>query len=401
MSRFFAYTCALVSAPALTCLFAAAEVHDPSFVQEVTPMAMFESPAEKVTAAHPFSNFTGKVTARKVRVRALPNLESHVIKELGKNEMVVVVGENENFWAIEPPANTKAYVFRSYIIDNVVEANRVNVRLAPDTESPVIAQLNAGDRVDPVVYAKNNKWAEISAPKSTRFYVAKEFVQNVGGPEVKVQADKRRQSAEQLLDTTALLSKAEFQKPFEDINIEKLSRNYQTIINDFSDLEECRDQAKSALAHMQETYLQKKIAFLEGKTEAAKTHTNTIVIQEEKPSLLPESDPLNDRMKMWEPVEQALYLNLAAIKDFRNMDEYYEDQMITSVPVTGILEPYSIPVKNKPGDFIIRERDMPVAYVYSTHVDLRKYVGKKVTIHGTPRPNNNFAFPAFFVLSVE
>ncbi len=401
MSRFIAYTCALMSAPALTCLFAAAEAHDPSLVQEVTPMAMFESPAQRAVPAQPFSQFTGKVTAKKVRVRALPNLESTVIKELPRSEMVVVVGENENFWAIEPPSNTKAYVFRSYIIDNVIEANRVNVRLAPDTESPVIAQLNAGDRVDPVIYAKNNKWAEISAPKSTRFYIAKEFVQNVGGPEVKAQADKRRYSAEQLLDTTSLLSKAELEKPFADINIEKLSRNYQTLVSDFSDLEECAEAAKSALAQMQEAYLQKKIAFLEGKSEAAKIHTETIVVQEEKASLLPESDPLNDRMKMWEPIEQALYLNLAAVKDFRNMDEYYEDQLITSVPVTGILEPYSIPVKNKPGDFIVRDRDLPVAYVYSTHVDLRKYVGKKVTIHGTPRPNNNFAFPAYFALSVD
>ena len=154
MSRFIAYTCALASAPALTCLFAVAEVHDPSLVQEVTPMAMFESPAQHIIPAHPFSSFTGKVTAKKVRVRALPNLESHVIKELARNEMIVVVGENENFWAIEPPSNTKAYVFRSYIIDNIVEANRVNVRLAPDTESPVIAQLNAGDRVDPVDLCK-------------------------------------------------------------------------------------------------------------------------------------------------------------------------------------------------------------------------------------------------------
>lgn len=400
MSRFIAYTCALMSAPTLTCLLAAAEVNAPP-AQAVTPMEMFESPAQRAVPAQPFSHFTGKVTAKKVRVRALPNLESTVIKELPRNEMVVVVGENENFWAIEPPSHTKAYVFRSYIIDNVIEANRVNVRLAPDTESPVIAQLNAGDRVDPVVYAKNNKWAEISAPKSTRFYIAKEFVQNVGGPEVKAQADKRRHSAEQLLDTTALLSKAEFEKPFEDINIERLSRNYQAIVNDYSDLEDCALQAKTALAQLQEAYLQKKLAFLEDKSEAAKTHTETVLVQEEKASLLPENDPLNDRMKMWEPIEQALYLNLAAVKDFRNMDEYYEDQLITSVPVTGILEPYSIPVKNKPGDFIIRDKDLPVAYVYSTHVDLRKYVGKKVTIHGTPRPNNNFAFPAYFALSVD
>jgi hypothetical protein len=83
------------------------------------------------------------------------------------------------------------------------------------------------------------------------------------------------------------------------------------------------------------------------------------------------------------------------------MDDFYEDQKLNAAQVSGILEIYSDVVKNKPGAFILRDRDMPKAYLYSTFVDLNNYVGKYVTLHVTPRPNNNFAFPAYFVLEVE
>jgi hypothetical protein len=65
------------------------------------------------------------------------------------------------------------------------------------------------------------------------------------------------------------------------------------------------------------------------------------------------------------------------------------------------VEAYASPVKNKPGDFIIRDKDLPVAYVYSTQVNLQNLVGKKVTMIGIPRSSNNFAFPTFFIISVE
>jgi hypothetical protein len=58
-------------------------------------------------------------------------------------------------------------------------------------------------------------------------------------------------------------------------------------------------------------------------------------------------------------------------------------------------------VKNKPGDFILRNKDIPVGYVYSTIVNLQSLVGKNVRLIAAPRPNNNFAFKAYYVLAAE
>ncbi|MCB1085182.1 MAG: hypothetical protein KDK60_03680, partial [Chlamydiia bacterium] len=108
-----------------------------------------------------------------------------------------------------------------------------------------------------------------------------------------------------------------------------------------------------------------------------------------------------DRMKVWEPVEEAIYLSWSSMHHAKTMDDFYKDQKMKSRAVSGIIESYKEPVKNKPGDFILTSRDVPVAYVYSTLINLEQFVGKRVNLIVTERPNNNFAFPAYFVLEVE
>ncbi len=370
-------------------------------VQPVAKAKVIKAPAK------PFSPFTGKVSARKVRMRMQPDVESHIIRELNKNDLISVVGEEENFWVVEPPAGAKAYVFRSFILDNVVEGNRVNVRLEPSLEAPVIGHLNGGERIQGVISALNNKWMEIAPPSHTHFYIAKEYVNYAGGPEFKEQIDKRRSSAEQLLDATALLSKAELRKSFDEVDFDRICKSFNTIITDYSEFSEYADQAKEALATFQEAYIQKRISHIELQSEealVAATSSKKFFGKGKNTPKIGMSDVLvqiTDKMKMWEPVEESLYLSWTNVNDSHNIQQFYDDQKLTAETVSGILEPYNSPVKSKPGDFIVRDKDVPVAYVYSTCVNLQNLVGEKVTFIASPRPNNNFAFPAFYVLSAE
>ena len=361
--------------------------------------AIVEQPVKHVVphvVERPFSPFTGKVKGKKVRLRANADLDGRVVRELNRNDLIVVVGEKGDFYAVEPPSGIKAYVFRSFILDGVVEGNRVNVRLEPSLDAPVIGHLSSGDRINGIISSLNNKWYEISPPAGTRFYVAKEFINSIGGPEVKAQLDKRRIAAEQLLDAATLLTQAEMKKPFHEMDIERIKQNYQTVINDYSELSELADKAKEAFNALQEEYTQRKIAYLEEKSEGK-------VSSDEGKSVARFETALNptDRMKMWEPVEESLYLGWASRNEYRSIDEFYDEQKQGAHTVTGIVEPYTTPVKRKPGDFILKDKDLPLAYIYSTQINLQDYAGKKVTLLVTPRSNNNFAFPAYFVLSVE
>jgi hypothetical protein len=361
---------------------------------EVRPASVV--PVKPVVLEQPFSPFTGKVKRTKVRLRANADLESPVVKELRKGELLVVNGKKGDFYAVEPPAGSKAYVFRSFVLDGVVEGNRVNVRFAPSLDAPIIAHLNSGDRIQGVISSLNNKWYEISPPSGTRFYVAKEFVESIGGPELKVQLDKRRNAAEQLLDAATLLSQVEMKKSYPQMEIDQIKHKYQAVMNDFNEFPDLVDKAKDAFNALQEEYTQRKISFLEDKADGKISGDDGKSFSFTELALNP-----TDRMKMWEPVEESIYLGWASRNEDRSMDEFYTDQKQDAVRITGFVEPYSAPVKNKPADHIVKNGDLPMAYVYSTQINLQEFAGKKVTLLVTPRSNNNFAFPAYFVLSVE
>lgn len=363
--------------------------------------AVASAPSPAPVAEAPFSPFTGKIKGRKVRLRHQADLDGYVVKELNKNDFVSVVGRKGDFWAVEPPAGTKAYVFRAFVLDNVVEGNRVNIRLSPSTEAPSIGHFNSGDRVEGIISAVNNKWLEITLPKTTQFYVAKDLVEYAGPPELKKQFDSRSAALEQLLDTTTSFSSTELKKSFEAIDFEKACRGYQTIIAEYSDFPEHVEQAKEALASLQEAYLQKRIAHLEeqAQAEALAIQTARTAAEEQARSL----HEISAKMRSWEPVEEALYSNWMRLAENQSQQQYYDEQKLTAVAIRGIVEPYNTGVKNKPGDFIIKNKNdgAPVGYLYSTTINLQNLVGKEISLLASPRANNNFAFPAYFVLDVE
>ncbi len=111
-------------------------------IPEMTVVADTAAPAAH---AESFASFTGKVRAKKLRLRVNAELDGYVIKELTKGELLSVIGEKGEYWAVEPIADTKAYIFRSFVLDNTVEGNHVNLRLEPSLDAPVIGHMNTGD----------------------------------------------------------------------------------------------------------------------------------------------------------------------------------------------------------------------------------------------------------------
>lgn len=413
MSKFNQFVCGASALLPLLSVFADAEQTDiisftPTFSRS---QVISQEPDDKLVSTPAavtetsLSPFTGKVRGRHVRVRTHADLESRIVKELEKNELLTVVGEKGDFYAVEAPANNKAYVFRSFVLDGTVEGNHVNVRLYPDIEAPVLGRLNKGDQVKGVICPDSSKWLEIDLPPSIHFYVAKEYIENIGGPEVRTKIEKQKKSAMQMLDDASFLTKVELRKSFTEMDIEKIQHTYNKIIADFPDFPEYVEQAKTALTSLQDAYLQKKIAFLEAKVSVTDSSGLSDLVREELVSLdsisVKTEERPTDKMLLWEPLEEALYLDWVALNENHNMQEYYEQQQIVAASLSGILESYPSAVKNKPGSHILKNGNLPVAYVYSTRVNLENLVGQKVSLRAVERPNNHFAFPAYFVLSQE
>lgn len=392
MSKTFAWITLFAGMFSATLFADAAPPVDPSIVEVASKQQVSNTPN--------FKPFTGKIVGSHVRMRTHADLDSHIIEELSKGDYVIVTGEKGDFYAVEAPSEMKAYIFRGFVIDDVVEGDRVNVRLAPDREAPIIGHYSTGQAIDGSICDDNSKWLEIEAPKGTQFFVAKEYVEYVGKPELKAVQDKRKATVTQLLESTTLLSQAEMRKSFHEIDIDRVTHNFLTIINDYADFPSFVETATKELAAVQDDYLHRKIAFLEAKASKGKPQLVSDDVYEMSHQTH-EVISATDRMKIWEPVEEAIYLSWSSMHHAKTMDDFYNDQKMKCQAVSGILEPYKEPVKNKPGDFVLKDHDLTVAYLYSTQVNLEEYVNKRVTLLVSPRSNNNFAFPAYYVLEVE
>ena len=169
------------------------------------------------------------------------------------------MGEDDDFYAIRAPADVKGYVFRTYVLDNVIEGNRVNIRLEPNLEAPIIGQLNAGDKVNGQISASNNKWLEIAPPESSRFFIAKEFVEKIGDANLKVVLDKKREDGNRLLNSTLALSQNELNKPWNEINLNEINENLNKLVKDYADFPEIQSKAKELQNTVQESAFQKKL----------------------------------------------------------------------------------------------------------------------------------------------
>jgi hypothetical protein len=377
-----------------------------------------------------FEPFTGKVLKNKVRLRLQPSFEGAILREFNRNDLVIAVGELDDFYAVEPPADMKAFVFRTYILDHVVEGSNVNVRLKPDLEAPVVAQLHSGDRIEGGIIDPNHpKWLQIKIPTNVQFYIAKDYIEKVGDKHFMTRLEKKREEVSRLLSTTEEMHKNEMHKPFDQVGIEGIKANYAQIIHHYTEFPELGERAKERLAALQEEYTAKKLAHLENQSRASSStqevnkklaaelqvHKTKLALLEKQlgkqhhlasttPTVPPEKPqqlPVN--MVTWVPVEEDLLKNWVKEGGLNNPEDFYGEQKKEAFVLRGMIDAYHRPVKNKPGDFMLvnPSSKLPIAFLYSTCVNLQEYVGREVSVLVSPRSNNNFAFPAYFVFNIE
>lgn len=427
----------------------------------------------EVPTSKEFKAFTGKIQGNRVRLRLDPSMEGKILRELTQDDLFLVLSEENDYFAIKPPNDLKAYVYRTFVLDGVIEGSKVNIRLEPHLESPVIAQMNTGDSVTGIVSSVNSKWLEIKVPESTRFYIAKEFVAFAGEESLLADLEQRRSEVHHLVNSAYLIAQAELRKNFTEIDFPRMEKAFEDVIANYTDFPVQVKKAEEVLNLVRETYLQKKVAFLESKTQKSSQNwaqksqalseeiasyeqrladlegelsflpidsvslankkekkeeapaAKVAVARVEEPLAIIAEAPmetlrdneelrfplaiegshrpsdLSELMTMWASIEQALFHQWAAKNPGKTSSDFALEEKLNEQVLSGVVEMYTRPVKNRPGDFLLKENKRTVAFLYSTKVDLQEVLGQQVTIRVNKRPNNNFAFPAFHVISAE
>lgn len=367
------------------------------FAQEDTSISEVSLSTEQATPVARLDPFTGKIIGSRVRLRLQPTIDSPVIKEFTSGDLVQVVGEIDDFYVLLPETEQKGYVFRTYVLDNVIEGSNVNVRLKPDMSAPVILQLQQGDKIESTSTKEHAKWVEIELPSSVRFYVAKKFIKNEGTPWLFSQRLKQKKDLLEQLNHLQESISLEFSKTFDAMDFSSIKKDLDALVEQTrAQLPEISKQASSLLKKMQETYFQLSVD--------AKQHREA-----SKPIELPAPQPLSEEpaSAVHEPKvsfylqeqEKTLVQKRLANREASSCQELYEQEQKNPVLLRGKLVPFERAIKIKPGDFLLIHptTKVPVAYVYSTTVNLDQYVGTTVSLQAATRPNHDFALPAYFV----
>jgi len=352
--------------------------------------------------------FTGKVSGSKVRLRLQPSLDGLILKELCQGDLLIVTGEAEDFYAVMPEKSVKGYIYRAYVLDNVVEANNVNLRLDADTLSPIITQLSQGSKVRGTICAKNNKWLAVDLPEDVRFYVAKDYISKAGDVAYFRRIETKREHSKTRLAELQQEIAAELKKPFPDICLAGQVNELKQLAEQNKDLPEYVEKAQALVKSSEEQYLQLSHMY-------QTTHKALVETIKEKPSekavayassLPPQQNQTASHTCISFPLEQQEAKLLAQAIEANNApskEAFYAVQLRNSDELYGQLIPYSRAVKNRPGDFILvnEKTKVPLAYVYSSKIDLAPYTGQTVKLAVANRPNHDFALPAYFVLEIQ
>ncbi len=372
-------------------------------------------------AKESFAPFTGQITGNKVRLRARPDLDSHIIKYLHKQDLLLVKGELGDFYVVAPPKEIKGYLYRAYIIDNIVDANKINIRLSPSAEAPIVGTLSKGAKIEGRIAPQNRKWMEIYSPSCMHLYVSKSYIQKMGGPEYLAIMEEKKERLQSLLSSSMKEAEQESKKDFSEMAIQPVIEKLEGIIQNYSDFPLQVIRAKEILAALKENYLNKKeeyllsdVPFLQKKeptTQKAavieKKDEEEKIIPIDIPEIVTETSelfyerPMTLAMQKWKGVEEDLFVSWKTFHPELSKEDFYAEQAINAETIDGKLAPFNHKVKNKPGDYLLLVNGAPIAYLYSTLVDLDKWLGRHVHLKVNPRPNHHFAFPAYFVVGVE
>ncbi|QVE49188.1 SH3 domain-containing protein [Chlamydia crocodili] len=365
-----------------------------------------------------FSPFTGEIKGNRVRLRLAPHVDSSIIKELSKGDYIAVIGENKDYYIVAAPEGLKGYVFRTFVLDNIIEGEQVNVRLEPSTSAPVLVRLSRGTEIQATSSQPQGKWLEIALPSQCAFYVAKNFVSQKGSIDLYKHREGQKKIALDLLDSAVKFAQDELKKTLDSIDLEAIYKKVNLVQSEeFNDVPGLQPLIQKALEEIQDSYLSKSLANQDkaiGKQQASSSSdtfystekpvtTGSLLSRHIRKQTVIKTSP---KTQGRESLEYSLFKIWASMQPQENakkltQDAFYEEEKKKKQTFVGELEVYPHVVKNNPGDYLLKDKENTIAFVYATKIDLEKWLGKRVSVECLPRPNNHFAFPAYYIINIK
>lgn len=310
--------------------------------------------------------FVGKSKGAHINVRSGGNLNYEVLTRLEDGQEVIVLREVLGWFEILPPEGVCLWIHQSFVKDNQIMTDSVNIRSRPSLESSVNAQMSRGETIEPIL--QEGEWLKIKPPAGARSWVNKDYViydrpyEMV--PENPASHEKNTppvMTSAQALKLIEDFERGEFYKPVDQIQFDELTARYEKLIQDFP-----RDQQLKIFA-------QKKIADIHHQKETLLSKKSEEGNRKETPSEASLSEPS-------EPKETSVKAQQNVSED-KTSHEMREEKNSTEQIFEGRLEPEGI-FSNKKRFKLIHDKRR-VCFLIEGEIVLKDYVHQEVKISGS------------------
>ncbi len=124
--------------------------------------------------------FLGRVTAKKVFLRAAQSRGAEILGRAKTGETIVVVDRSYSWYKVRLPDRAVCYVSGKYVRSigggiGEVLARHLNIRARPRLEAPILGRLNKGDLVR-ILETAGDGWVRIEPPAEAYGWVKADFV---------------------------------------------------------------------------------------------------------------------------------------------------------------------------------------------------------------------------------
>ena len=195
-----------------------------------------------------FQPFAGIVTGDNVNVRSGSDLNFEIIYKLNKDDKIVVIGKNFDWYRIRMPEGSFGYINKQFIDvmgeAGVIKGDKVNVRSGPDISTNPLGQL--GDKAVVKVIKTVGDWYQIEPPDSCSAWVNSQYVKHYSSVEdYMVELDKNKEVKNKFSELEKNYEAAILESVPQASGIESLLKGYEELMQthpDFPGIDKVKDR---------------------------------------------------------------------------------------------------------------------------------------------------------------
>jgi hypothetical protein len=121
-----------------------------------------------------------RVTGDRVSLRAKPDLNGDLLERAMRGEEMVCLEKTNGWVAVQAPESLDFWVAGEYVVNGVIQPEKLNVRSGPSLNYSVVAVLSKGDTVS--LRGEFNDWLKIAPPQGSKVWISEDFVEFIEPP---------------------------------------------------------------------------------------------------------------------------------------------------------------------------------------------------------------------------